>query len=118
MLEIETQTQTAKSHPNAQTICCYLLTWSLLLAAMGFFTKSFDPSENVDNWNRTPSMDYAGRDCAGLTACFKAPVSLLGMPTVSPGHLQTLCSPAMKGGILHSHYQLPASFGQLSLRGG
>ena len=56
-----------------------LLTWSLLLAAMGFFTKSFDPSKNVDNWNRTPSMD-----CASLTACFKAPVSLLGMLTVIP----------------------------------
>ena len=62
----------------------YLLTWSLLLAAMGFFTKSFDPSENVDNWNRTPSMDCASRDCASLTACFKAPVSLLGMLTIIP----------------------------------
>ena len=41
--------RSAKSHPNAQTICYYLLTWSLLLAAMGFFTKSFEPSENEDN---------------------------------------------------------------------
>ena len=31
--------RSAKSHPNAQTICYYLLTWSLLLAAMGFFTS-------------------------------------------------------------------------------